>query len=162
MQPDMNDPAYSAYSAWRREQSKARAMKRPTTEVAPQESLAQSIARAREESVALGITSGSAKTAASLILASLSGPAAAGSGIASTLRANSVLEAFELAAYWQMKGLIDAVGKKEGELRPDVLRYCDYIRSGDHARHYILKPEYRTPKCPVPDPVDERNRVAAT
>ena len=49
--------------------------------------------------------------------------------------------------------MAEARGKlREADVQPEVRRLCHYVRSGEHARCYVLRAELRTPQTPLPDP----------
>lgn len=146
----MSDPSYQAYVAWRRGKDKQKQANRAHTSVAESESIAASMQRSKEEAIAIAASSGQA--------ARLN----AASTIGAVPKVGSVLELFEIGAYWSIKQICEGTGTKEGDVRPLVIQYCDYLRSGDHSRRYILKKQYRTHKTPMPDAADEKNSVAAS
>ena len=42
----------------------------------------------------------------------------------------------------------------QADLKPDVARACDYLRSGPHKGGYRLKPEFRSVSSAAPEPGD--------
>lgn len=135
MKPDLSDPAYNAYVAWRRAQDKATAAstKRVST-LARAEDVTASQARARADALALLAAGGPmAKHTASVV---------------AVPRARSVLEAFEKAPVWSLRQLMESTGQPEPPVRADVQAYCDFQRAGPHAGKYTLKAQYRTAATP--------------
>jgi hypothetical protein len=102
----------------------------------------------------------------------------------STGAMGSISELFEKAAYWSVADLVKKLGAKEvscaasggathrahipasppptititaraqSEVREEVRRTCDHIRSGPHHGKYRLKPEYRSVRSAPPEPND--------
>ena len=143
IQPDMNDPSYIAYTQWRRNKDKEKVIQRPSTTSVDTETLTKNMLRAKEEASLISSVIGITKPSISATPTVTTGN-----------RITSILEAFEKSAYWTLKSLTELLNKKENDVRDDVLRYCNYIKRGVHARHYILKPEFRTHRTPAPDVSD--------
>jgi hypothetical protein len=53
------------------------------------------------------------------------------------------------------------VGRAEADVRAEVAEKCDYLRSGKFARHWLVKPMFRTPKMPQPEKEAEAVRVSS-
>lgn len=160
--PDMRDPSYDAYTKHRRQQEKeATANKKSTTlaggagplDIGPteldfanrraqQEAAAQALAAQRAaERAAAAMAAGALATATATAFFAFSGGR----------HASSPYELFERAAYWSIKEMCEATGKKEAELKASIAETCDYIRSGPHRGTYRLKPAFVTATSVKPD-----------
>jgi hypothetical protein len=140
---DTSDPAYAAFLAHR---SKARkttvAQAGIGTKLADSEDVARMVA-ARQEAPPLV----SAAELESLVSKKTT----------HVPKVRSVLELFEKGPMWTLKNMIEATGKKESDMRADAHMYCDYVRSGEFARYYILKRQFRNARTPLPDPETEKH-----
>ncbi len=161
LQPDVRDATYAAYAAWRRGRDKARTAGRASTTVVQTETVAESIARAKEAAASAAAAVALAAHAAHAASARAAHAHAAAIAAGGAGGLTSVLEAFQRTPYWQTKGLAEALGVRESEIRGEVTRVCDYLRGGDHARHYVLKAQFRTPNTPLPDPADDKFRATS-
>lgn len=153
--PDVTDPAYVAFSAWRRTLDKEKKAGRASTTIAETESIAASLARAREQQVAAAL-------AVDEYGSSSRSSASAGGRSTGVPRASSVIEMFGYGAYWTLKQIVEGTGAKhDGDVHAEVRRLCLYLRSGEHSKCYILKPEFRTPSSPAATEEDLRRASAA-
>jgi hypothetical protein len=152
--PDVADPAYSAFSAWRRTLDKEKKAGRASTTIAETESIAASLSRAKEQ-----------QAAAALAMEDhgrYSGGATTGARSTGVPRASTVIEMFGYGAYWTLKQIVEGTGaKNETEVHAEVRRLCLYLRSGEHSKCYILKPEFRTPSSPAATEEDLQRASAA-
>lgn len=147
--PDLRDPHYSAYSAWKKSEGDriARETKRSTTLVEDGDALTaidfanrraeMEAAAAREAREAAADAAGAALDAASAIAP-----------------ASSIFEMFERQAYWSVKDMAIATGAREGELRELVRSHCEYVKSGPHRGTYKLRPQFRTVASVAPEDND--------
>jgi hypothetical protein len=151
--PDTNDPAYAAFSSWRRALDKEKKAGRASTTVAETESITSSLARAREQQAA------AARAIEEHVSSNRGGRTIVTGGVP---RASSVIEMFGYGAYWTLKQIIEGTGaKNDADIHAEVRRLCLYLRSGEHSKCYILKPEFRTPSSPVATDDDLRRASAA-
>lgn len=148
MVPDPADPAYGKYVAQRSKAKKPAPGQARGTSLADGDVVASIMAARREAPplAALAAADAAAEAAAARAPATSTVP-----------RATSVLELFEKGALWTLKNMMEATGKKDAEVRADAQKYCDYIRSGDYARYYILKKHLRNQRTPLPDPEVEKH-----
>lgn len=150
--PDMTHPSYRGYAAYRREQLQKEDNSRSRSTLATTAEASFAAERLVRELRADYLTSIAPTKAASITQYG-------GEGMP---RPRTVLEAFERNAYWTLKNLAEAIGTREADLRADVTQYCDYIRSGEYSRHYVLKPQYLTTGMPVPDSSIDAHKAGAT
>jgi len=70
-------------------------------------------------------------------------------------RVASVLDLFQLGAYWTAKQVAEARGRlRDSDVRHELQRLCHYVRAGPHAACWVLRAELRTPQTPLPDADD--------
>lgn len=156
--PDMGDPAYGAYMSARRAAEKRAAASKAAPRLADGPAALGLLAAARATSDTgsggglAGIMSGNAATER-LLVESASAPAAPGSQRV-VPKVGTIYALFEAGAYWSLREMAEATGRKEPELRADVATACDYIRQGPHKGRYRLKPEWRTTSSSQPEPND--------
>jgi hypothetical protein len=144
MVPDMADPAYSKYTAWRRSQDQSNAAQRRSTALADNFETFGAQRRA---------ASAAAESAAAVAVTGAGGRAAGGAGAASasTKRFPSVLAAFEDSPYWSSRQLGDATGKPDADVSSELRRVATYVQAGERRGTWFLKSEYRSARTAAPD-----------
>lgn len=148
--PDISDPAYDEYTRLRRQKEKEREANKRSTRLETDEGVIAGLAAIAARAAATGMAD-TGLTGASGGPAGGAAGGAGGSPGVEVAPASSIYEMFERQAYWGVKDMVEATGKKEADIRAEVLLACDYMRSGPHRGTYRLKPEYRTVSSAAPD-----------
>lgn len=173
--PDETDPAYRAHLAHRRARDRAAASGRHGGKL-------------RDETDDMLSRMDGGGTAAAAVAASVPaaprGGAGGGGGVSAPLQqrsgggGSSVLGLFEVRAYWSLKDLAAATGKKEvcagvrvwaphwpechhclsplqSEVRYELSDSCEYLRAGAHRGTYRLRAAFRSSSSAPRDPGDD-------
>lgn len=153
MVPEVTDPAYSAYMDARRKREVAASAARSAPRLAEGPSALGVLAAANRNGDGLGGFGAAILGGASGLLTDSSSAPSVSSRIVP--RVATIYALFEAgSAYWSLRELAEATGKKEGDVKGEVGKACDYIRAGPHKGKYRLKPEWRSINSVAPDPED--------